>query len=104
MLRTAFSVWTQFTVRTGKKVDTRDECYWSHAWQRFKLFKGVKLNGIVSCKFLSEKSHRTSLLHLHQPPTRMVSAPSATPMTRQQLGIRSSESELPVESQKLQHV
>jgi hypothetical protein len=28
----AFSLWTQFTVPTGKKVDTREECHWPHAF------------------------------------------------------------------------
>jgi hypothetical protein len=27
----AFSVATSFTVSTGKKVDYREACYWSHA-------------------------------------------------------------------------
>jgi hypothetical protein len=26
-------------------VNTREECHWSHAWQRFKRSNGVKLNG-----------------------------------------------------------
>jgi hypothetical protein len=33
-------------------VNTREECHWSHAWQRFKRSKGVKLNGIPECEFL----------------------------------------------------
>jgi hypothetical protein len=35
---------TEFTVLACKKVDAREECHWSHAWQRFKRSKGVKLN------------------------------------------------------------
>jgi hypothetical protein len=44
---TTLSVVTQFTVSTGKKVDSREACYWSHAWQRVKRSKGVKLDGIL---------------------------------------------------------
>jgi hypothetical protein len=32
--------------------NTREECHWSHAWQRFKQSKGVKLIGILECKFI----------------------------------------------------
>jgi hypothetical protein len=42
-----------------KGVNTREECHWSHAWQRFKRSKGVKLNGILECNFLSKNAHRT---------------------------------------------
>jgi hypothetical protein len=41
-------------------VKTRDGWHWPHAWQRFKRSKGVKLNGILECKFLSEHVHRAS--------------------------------------------
>jgi len=50
-----FSVWTQFTVRTGKKVATREEWHCSQARQRFKRSKGVKLNGILECRSFVEK-------------------------------------------------
>jgi hypothetical protein len=52
-----FSVWTEFTVSTSKKVDTRETCHWSHAWPRFKQSKRVRLNGIPECKFLSRNAH-----------------------------------------------
>jgi hypothetical protein len=39
----------------------REACHRSHAWQRFKRSKGVKLNGILECNFLSENAHRTEL-------------------------------------------
>ena len=51
----AFSVWAQFIVRTGKKVTTREECHWSHACKSFKRSKGVAPNGILERKFLSRK-------------------------------------------------
>jgi hypothetical protein len=42
-------------------VNTREECQLvTHAWQRFKRSKGVKLNGILECKFLSKNGHRTN--------------------------------------------
>jgi hypothetical protein len=47
-----------FTTSTGKE-HSREECLWAHAWQRFKQSKGVKLNGILECKPLSENAHRT---------------------------------------------
>jgi hypothetical protein len=41
-------------------VNTREEWHWSHAWQRFKRSKGVKLNGTTPWegKFLSKTAHR----------------------------------------------
>jgi hypothetical protein len=40
---------------------TREECHWSHAWQRFKRRnKGVNPNGILERKFLPENGHRTT--------------------------------------------
>jgi hypothetical protein len=45
----------EFTMPTGKKMNNREECHWSHEWQRFKRSKSVKLNGILECKFLSKK-------------------------------------------------
>jgi hypothetical protein len=57
----AFSVWTEFTVPTGKRVDTREECHWPHACKSFKRRnKGVNPNGILECKFLSKNAHRTA--------------------------------------------
>jgi hypothetical protein len=44
----------QFTVQTGKRVNTREECQWSHAWQRFKRSK-VKLNGTHRVWISAEK-------------------------------------------------
>ncbi len=50
-------------------VDTREECHWSHAWQRFKRSKGVKLNGILECKFMSKTRTAPSLQRQsHHPP------------------------------------
>jgi hypothetical protein len=40
-------------------MNTREECHWSHPWRRFKRGKGVKLNGILECNFLSENAQRT---------------------------------------------
>jgi hypothetical protein len=37
-------------------VAIREECHWSHAWQRFKRSNGVKLNGINEWKFCSKPS------------------------------------------------
>jgi hypothetical protein len=38
-----------------RAVNAREECHWSHAWQRFKRrSKGAKLNGILECKSLSK--------------------------------------------------
>jgi hypothetical protein len=49
-LAVAFSVWTEFTVSTGKKADAREECHWPQACKSFKRrSKGVKLNGILVC-------------------------------------------------------
>jgi hypothetical protein len=42
-----------------RRVYTREDCHWSHAWQHFKRIKGVKLNGILECKFMSKNAHRT---------------------------------------------
>jgi hypothetical protein len=42
--------------RLVRGVDTREEWHWSHAWQRFKRCKGVKLNGILECKCLSRRA------------------------------------------------
>jgi hypothetical protein len=48
------------TVPTGKRVDARGECHWSHAWQHFKRSKGVTLHGILECKILCRKpEHHT---------------------------------------------
>jgi hypothetical protein len=52
-----FSVTTQFTVSTGKRVNFRDECHWSHACKSFKR-TCMGSNGILYCKFLSENAHR----------------------------------------------
>jgi hypothetical protein len=42
----AFIILTEFTVPTGKRVNTREACHWiTRAWQRFKRSKGVKING-----------------------------------------------------------
>jgi hypothetical protein len=61
-----FSAWTEFTVAPVRGVNTRQEWHRSHAWQRFKRTKGVKLNSILECKrvFLSKNEHRTSLNEL----------------------------------------
>jgi hypothetical protein len=40
-----------------RKVDTREECHWSHAYKSFKR-AGVETNGILECKFLSKNAHR----------------------------------------------
>ena len=45
-----FSVWTEYTVPAGKRAITQQEYHWSHAWQRFKRSKGVKLNDILEGK------------------------------------------------------
>ena len=46
-----------------KRVNTRVECCWSHAWLSFKRSKGVmKLNGNIECKFQSKNAHQTSLI------------------------------------------
>jgi hypothetical protein len=47
-----------------RNVGTREECHWSHAWQRFKRSTGVKLNGIIECKFLSKNADRTAIADL----------------------------------------
>jgi hypothetical protein len=39
--------------------NTQEERHWSHAWQRFKRSKGVKLNDILECKMLIKKEDRT---------------------------------------------
>jgi hypothetical protein len=57
----AFSVATQFTVSTDKRVNFREECYWSHACKSFKR-TCVGSNGILECKFLSENAHRTEVV------------------------------------------
>jgi hypothetical protein len=44
-------------VRTGKKVDTRKKCHWSHSCKRFKWSKDVKIDGILECKSLSKNVH-----------------------------------------------
>jgi hypothetical protein len=36
------------------RVNTREECHWSHACTSFKRSKGVGTNGTIECKFLSE--------------------------------------------------
>ena len=37
-------------------MNTREEYHWPHAWQRLKRrSNGVKLNGILECKFLFRK-------------------------------------------------
>jgi hypothetical protein len=41
-----------------RKVTTREECYWSHAWKSFKR-AGVGTHGTLECKDLSENTHRT---------------------------------------------
>jgi hypothetical protein len=48
-----FSVWTQFTMCTSKKVDTREECHWAHACKSFKR-AGVGTNGFLEGKILSK--------------------------------------------------
>jgi hypothetical protein len=53
----AFSVATRFTVSTGKKVDSREECYWpSHACSLQVSRCGS--NSILECRFLSKNAHR----------------------------------------------
>jgi hypothetical protein len=64
--RGAFSVATQFTVTTGKRMNFREECHWSHACSlqanmrgiQWNLRRGIR-NGILECGFLSETAHRT---------------------------------------------
>jgi hypothetical protein len=41
----------------GKRKDSREECNWSHARNRFKRTY-VGSNGILECKFLSKNEHR----------------------------------------------
>jgi hypothetical protein len=48
---------TQFMVAAARAVNTREACYWSHAWQRFKRSKGVKLNGILESATFWSKTH-----------------------------------------------
>jgi hypothetical protein len=38
-----------------RRVIAREECHWSHAWQRFKRSNGVKFNGTLEHEFLVEK-------------------------------------------------
>jgi hypothetical protein len=40
-----------YSVYRLEAVDTREECYWSHACKSFKP-AGVGTNGILECKFL----------------------------------------------------
>jgi hypothetical protein len=47
------------TMSTGKKVETQ-RIDVGRTPVRFKQSKGVKLNGILECKFLSKNAHRTS--------------------------------------------
>jgi hypothetical protein len=50
----AFSGTTQGTVSTGKRVNTRAECHWSHAWQRFNQIKSGDAqwhsSGVTFCR------------------------------------------------------
>ena len=62
----AFSIWTEFTVSTGKRVNFREECHWSHACKSFKRTR-VGSNGILECNFLSENAHRTNRAAVVQP-------------------------------------
>jgi hypothetical protein len=55
-----FSVWTEFTVPTDKRSNTRDECHRSHTCKSFKR-AGVGTNGILECKFLSKNARRTTI-------------------------------------------
>jgi hypothetical protein len=41
---------------------TREECSWSHAWQRFKRSKGVNLNGTLERKIMPKHKHCISAL------------------------------------------
>jgi hypothetical protein len=50
----AFGVGRNLQCQPVRGVNIREEFYWSHAWQRFKRSKGVKLNGILECKCLSK--------------------------------------------------
>jgi hypothetical protein len=43
-------------------VDTRQDCYWSHAWKNFKR-TCVGSNGILECISLSKNAHRTTAPH-----------------------------------------
>jgi hypothetical protein len=50
-------------------VNTREECQWSRAWQRFKRSKGVKPNGTPRVKNAVEKRapyHNLMMLTLTQ--------------------------------------
>jgi hypothetical protein len=58
----AFSVWTGFTLRTGKKVDAREKCHWSHACKSLKWSKGMRTNGILECKCLSKTALYFSMM------------------------------------------
>jgi hypothetical protein len=42
-----------------KGVNTREECHWSHAWQRFKRSKGVKLSMAPSIVDFCRKTSST---------------------------------------------
>jgi hypothetical protein len=54
----AFSVETEFTVAMLRGSGyLREECHWSHAWQRCKRSKGVKRCGILECEFLGKNAH-----------------------------------------------
>jgi hypothetical protein len=53
-----FGVWTQFTVLTGKRSEISERNAIGHTRVRFKR-TCVGSNGILECKFLSEKAHRT---------------------------------------------
>jgi hypothetical protein len=59
----AFGVVMSQNVRTVEVVETREECYWSHAWLRFKRSKGVGSNDIIECKFLSKDAAAVPVAH-----------------------------------------
>jgi hypothetical protein len=52
-----FSVATQFTASTGKRVNVREKCHWSHACKSFKR-TCVGSNSIPGCTLLSKNAHR----------------------------------------------
>ena len=54
----AFSVWTQFTVPTGKRSGHPRGMHWPHACKSCKR-AGVGPNGILECTFLPRNAHRT---------------------------------------------
>jgi hypothetical protein len=52
-----FSVAAQFTASTGKKVDSREECYWSHTCS-LQASRCVGSNNILERKILFKSVHR----------------------------------------------